>query len=113
MKTMFLVVAASLTIASSGALSQANNCSNSYGNCMSVCATGKVKMGADRCVETCQSQSNQCYERAWGARPQTIVTGERPLTPAANAQATPEQPAAAAPAPQEPAPPAPARRKPR
>ncbi len=108
MRTMFFALVASLTVASSAALAQAEKCAATYGNCMNTCATGKVKLGQDRCVENCQAQSNTCYERTLGARPQTIVTGERPLA-VGDALAS-EKPRAAPPAaPQAvPAPPAPA-----
>jgi hypothetical protein len=84
MRTTFFAVAASLAMLSSGALAQPN-CSDGYGSCMSGCVS-KPGLAQDRCIEACQSKSNQCYERVWGVRPQAVI-GE-PSASQPNAQAT-------------------------
>src|SRR5262245_53440882 len=96
MRTMFAVLAAALAVASPAALAQ-DKCSETYGTCMNTCASSKVKIGQDRCVENCQSRSNQCYEKSLGSRPQTIITGEKPLAPAPAGDALASQPQVAAP----------------
>lgn len=113
MRTKFVVIPAALLAASlaasSAVLAQGDRCSATYGNCISSCFQSKIKTGQDKCVDNCQTSSNQCYEQAFGARPKTIVTGERPLTandalatspkPAPQTQAAPQTPVAPQPAP--------------
>ncbi len=111
MRTMLLAVTAVLAIASSSPALAQNACAEVYGGCVSVCAS-KPGSGQARCMESCQMRSNQCYEQAWGTRPQTVITGQRPNNaPPADALATGDKTPAAqpqapaprvAPAPQQP-----------
>ena len=89
MRTVLLAAAALLAIASSSPTLAQNACAEVYGSCVSVCAS-KPGSGQNRCMESCQMRSNQCYEQAWGGRPQTVITGQRPnpANPPAEALAT-------------------------
>ena len=89
MRTNVLAVAALLATAFSSPTLAQNACAEVYGSCVSVCAS-KPGSGQNRCMESCQMRSNQCYEQAWGNRPQTVITGQRPNpgNPPAEALAT-------------------------
>ena len=63
-----LLLTASLIMISSAALAQDDACSSRYGSCMDRCSSrpGDTQAG---CMNTCQSQSDECYQGLWGQAP--------------------------------------------
>jgi hypothetical protein len=104
MRTILFAAAALLTITSSSNVLAQNACAEVYGNCTSNCSS-RPSSTQNRCMETCQMRSNECYQQVWGPRPQNVITNQRPADALATGDKTPPAQAPAprtAPAPQPP-----------
>jgi hypothetical protein len=96
MRTMLLAAAALLTVTLPSNVSAQNACAEIYGNCVSTCSA-RPGSAQNSCMETCQMRSNECYTKAWGARPQTVITNQKPADALAS-----DKPPAQPPAPPQP-----------
>jgi len=69
MKTMMLLLAASVALAASGspahAQGQGDACSPQYGSCMDRC-TSRPKSLQETCAQMCEANTNRCYEGLYG-----------------------------------------------
>jgi hypothetical protein len=68
MKPLPLLFTASLLMIASSALAQEDACSNRYGSCMDRCSSRPAETQAG-CMNSCQSQSDECYQGLWGQVP--------------------------------------------
>lgn len=83
-----LLFTASLLMISSGALAQQDACSNRYGSCMDRCINRPPDTQAG-CMNSCQSQSDECYQGLWGQVPAdkgTVAAGQHSDVDAAKAE---------------------------
>lgn len=68
MKSVMLLLTASLSLFASAALADDDACSKKYGACMDHCSSRPASVQGT-CTQTCESNTNQCYVGVYGPAP--------------------------------------------
>jgi hypothetical protein len=62
-------------------------CVKEYQTCMDSCGTKPSKSMQDTCFSGCETKTNVCYDRVFGARPSGGAADVQPVAPASDAMA--------------------------
>jgi hypothetical protein len=92
MKSIMLLLSASLSVAASGALAQGQGdaCSPGYGTCMNHCSSRPQSL-QESCAKTCETNTDQCYQSLYGQAPQDGAVSSQASTPAPEARVARDQ----------------------